>query len=42
MRGIETLKFIPLHLGDFERSNYLEVWIKSSWGLGLETLSPVG
>ena len=34
------MKFIHLHLGDLERSLELEGWIRSSWGLGLETLNP--
>ena len=42
MQGIEPLKCIPIHLGDLERSNELYGWIKSWWGIGLETLNNEG
>ena len=34
--------FTPLHLGELERSKYMEGWIKSWWETGLEKLIPEG
>ena len=41
-RGIEYLKCIPLHLGALEISKELEGWIRSWWGMDIETLIPEG
>ena len=42
IKGIDPLKFIPLHLGDLEISKELEGWIRSWWGMDIETLIPEG
>ena len=42
MRGVDPLKFIPLHLGDLVRLLELVGWNRSWWGPVLETFNPEG